>query len=75
MIISMIKSDDFKVISPSTSYALPNISKSVLVRKSEEQLIYMMVTNTKNSSKFVTAFSVEVDNYAQLVIPGCNYLI
>ena len=70
--ISMIKADEFNVISPPKNFILPNISDASLIRKSQEQLLYMLVTNTKNTTKYVTAFSVEVDNYSQLVIPACN---
>jgi anionic cell wall polymer biosynthesis LytR-Cps2A-Psr (LCP) family protein len=52
---------------------MPNITDPKLIRKSEEQMIFMMVTDVKNSTKYVTAFSVEIDKYAQLVIPGCKY--
>ena len=68
-----ISSDTFKIIDPSIKYVMPNITDPKLIRKSEEQMIFMMVTDVKNSTKYVTAFSAEIDKYAQLVIPGCKY--
>lgn len=40
-----IQGDSITILAPSTSYELPNVTDS-LVRKSEEQLLYMMVTNS-----------------------------
>lgn len=67
-----INADSYKILQPSKKYEMPNITDSKLIRKSEEQMVFMMVTNVKNTTKYVTGFAVEIDNYAQLVIPGCK---
>jgi len=73
-IIGLTLSDTFQVLDVSRNYVMPNATEPKPIRKSEEQVIYMMVTDVTNSSKYVTAFAVEVDKYAQLVIPGCKFL-